>query len=375
MSTPLVSVVMASYNHERFVDETVQSVLRQTLHDFELIVTDDGSTDGTADRIAAHRDPRIQLHRFAANRGVCVAMNNSIRQASAPYVAMINSDDSFLAHKLETQLQFLEQHPDITASFTRVNAIDELGTQLGEDEHVYARIFDQPNRSRHEWLRTFFLSGNRLCHPSLMIRRDAYRRAGLYDERLQQLPDFDMWVRLCLRDEIHVLPERLVRFRVHTASASAPMAQSYARAIWEHRRIFDHFLKLGADDLRRMLPEVCSGIDVEDDDVPYLLARAALERRGDGAFELFGLETLYAVQGSSDAPRIERKFGFSTTDLLRIARDRDPFNVMRNALLQSRVAELEAKLAALREPVKPPSAGRSRSLLRSVLASAFRSRR
>lgn len=375
MSQPLISVVMASYNHAPFVDETVTSVLGQTLQDFEFIITDDGSTDGTADRIAAHADPRIQLHRFVANRGACTAINNSIRQARAPYIALINSDDSFLPHKLETQLRFMGEHPRVTAIFTRVIAVDHHGTELGEGQHVYPQIFDQPNRTRHEWLRTFFLSGNCLCHPSLMIRSDAYRRAGLYDERLQQLPDFDMWVRLCRRDEIHVLPERLTRFRVHASNESSLEAATFARHMWEHRRIMEHFLKLGAEDMRRMLPEACTGVNVEDADVPYLMARAALETRNGGPYDLFGLETLYAVLGSSDAARIERKFGFTPTDLLRIARGRDPFNILRLLELKSRVAELEVRLGALASSGQPSAPVRTRSLLRSVLASAFRSRR
>jgi glycosyltransferase involved in cell wall biosynthesis len=377
MTQPLVSVVMASYNHEPFVDETIASVLGQTLQDFEFIVTDDGSTDGTADRAAAHRDPRIHLHRFAGNRGACVAMNNSVRHAAGRYIAMINSDDSFVAQKLETQSRFLEEHPDVTAVFSRVQAIDEHGIELDDDEHVYARIFDQQNRARHEWLRTFFLSGNCLCHPSLMIRADAYNRIGPYDERLQQLPDFDMWVRVCLREEIYVLPERLTRFRVFTSerNASAPRPETFARHLWEHRRIFDHFLKLSAQDVARMLPEVCSGIEVEDADVPFLLARCALDGRGGNAHNLFGLETLYAVLGSADAARIERKFGFTTTDLLRIARGCDPFNILPLFDLKNRAAALEAKLGALAGAGPSPAPARPRSLLRSVLASAFRSRR
>ena len=108
---PLVSVVVASYNHAPFVQDCLRSALSQGIDGLEIIVTDDGSTDATAEQVAALANPRIHLHRFAQNRGACVALNDAIRRSRGRYIAVLNSDDLFLPGKLQRQLQHLQQIP------------------------------------------------------------------------------------------------------------------------------------------------------------------------------------------------------------------------------------------------------------------------
>ena len=376
MSDPTVSVAMPSYNHEHFVHEAVSSVLAQTFQDFELVVTDDGSSDATADIVASFGDKRIRLTRFERNRGAGVAGVHGLRRCRGRYIAILSSDDAFVPQKLDIQVRYLDAHPEVAAVFTWAQIVDELGAPFTDASHPHYSIFDQPNRSRHAWLHTFFMQGNCLCHPTLMIRADAYRTLGYYDERFQQLPDLDMWVRLCMRHEIHVLPERLTCFRVLSdhSNVSSATPEVVARSMWEYRRILDHYLGLASQDLVRVFPDACAGFEVEDADVPYLLARIALDT-GAGVRELFGLETLHALLGSPVATLLERRFGFTTTEFLRLARDADPFKVSRVMRLDARVAELEAEIERLTRAARRPVRARSRSLLMNVLASAFRFRR
>ncbi len=376
MSEPTVSVVMASYNHERFVHEAVTSVLTQTFQDFEFLVTDDGSADATADIVASFGDKRIRLMRFERNRGACVAANHALRLCRGRYIAIINSDDAFAPQKLEIQACYLDAHSEAAAVFTWTQVVDELGAPVTDASHPYYSTFDQSNRSRHAWLHTFFMQGNCLCHPSLMIRAEIYRTLGYYDERLQQLPDLDMWVRVCMRHEIHVLPERLTRFRLLSdhGNVSSPTPEVMARSIWEYRRILEHYLGLAAQDLVRVFPDGCVGLEVEDTDVPYLLARIALDTRN-SVRELFGLETLHALLGGPVAARLERRFGFTTTDLLRLARDADPFNVSRVSRLGARVSELQAEIERFAQAASAAARAQPRSLLMNVLTSALRFRR
>ena len=98
---PKVSVIMASYNHEKYVGQAVQSVLDQTYQDFELVIADDGSTDRTAAEVAKFADPRIKFFPFSQNRGQFVTTNHCLRQATGEYIAVLNSDDAFLPTKLE----------------------------------------------------------------------------------------------------------------------------------------------------------------------------------------------------------------------------------------------------------------------------------
>ncbi len=375
MSEPVVSVVMASYNHERFVGEAVESVLAQTLQDFEFIVTDDGSADRTADIVASYDDKRIHLKRFERNRGACIALNEGVRTARGRYIAVINSDDAFVAEKLDIQARYLDAHPEVAAVFSWVQVIDDDGAPFADPTHQYYSVFEQANRTRYEWLCRFFTQGNCLCHPTLMIRRQAYGQVGCYDERLQQLPDLDMWVRLCLRHEIQVLSDRLIRFRVRAdqGNASGSTPDAAARALWEYRRILDHYLRLSAQEVTRVFPQCDTGDGIEDRDVPYLLARIALDTRT-GVRELFGLETLYGLLGTADAARLEQRFGFTATDLLRLARGADPFNAARLKQLAARVAELQPEIGRRGQGRHEVATPRSRSLLRKVLADAFRFR-
>ena len=196
---PRISVIVPSYSHERCVAESIQSVLDQTYEDFEIIITDDGSTDGTVREIRKFRDTRIKRFCFEKNQGACVAANNCLKEASGEYIAMLSSDDAFLPDKLEKQVTFLDRHPETAAVFGYAEMIDEDGNKFTDETHFYYNIFNQPNRNRHEWLHYFFYKQNCLCHPSVLIRKKCYEDIGSYDERLAQLPDFDFWVRLSLK--------------------------------------------------------------------------------------------------------------------------------------------------------------------------------
>jgi glycosyltransferase involved in cell wall biosynthesis len=154
---PKVSVIIPSYNHEKYVREAIQSVLEQTYQDFEIVITDDGSRDRTVSIIKSFTDPRIKLFYFPKNRGAAVAVNHCIAEASGEFIALLNSDDAFVPKKLEKQVEFLDKNPKIGAVFSYAQFIDEDSKDITNTEHHYAKVFLQQNRSRFEWLNYFFL--------------------------------------------------------------------------------------------------------------------------------------------------------------------------------------------------------------------------
>ena len=215
MTTPVVSVCMASYNHAPFIRTAVESVLGQSFTDWELVITDDGSSDGTLAALDGIKDDRLRIEGFPENRSACVALNHCIQRARGRFIAVLNSDDAWAPEKLAKQITVMNEQPQTAAVFTLVDLIDERGAPFSpEQAHGYAGIFDQPNRDRADWLRRLFFGGNCLCHPSVLVRAEVYRDVGLYDECMAQLPDLDMWIRTCLRHDIHVLQERLTFFRL-----------------------------------------------------------------------------------------------------------------------------------------------------------------
>ena len=254
---PLVSVVVASYNHAPFVQDCLRSALSQGIDDLEILVTDDGSTDATAQHVAALGDPRIHLHAFAQNRGACLAMNDALRRSRGRYIAVLNSDDLFLPGKLRRQIDFLEHNPQVGAVFGWPSFIDEQGQPFHDPAHKDHAVFHQPNRGRHQWLRHFFDQGNALCHPTALLRREFYQNVGLYDPRLAQVPDLDQWIRVCMRYDIHVLPEPLTAFRIRSGqqNASGARPEVVRRDAWERADVLRHYLRLPPAQLLQVFPE------------------------------------------------------------------------------------------------------------------------
>ena len=156
MAGPLVSVVMPSYNHEAFVAEAIGSLIDQSFEEWELVVTDDGSPDDTVEVIGSFDDPRIRLHAFDRNRGACSAMNDAISRARGRYVAVLNSDDAFAPHKLATQVEYLERHPDRAAVFATAEFIDENSELLAPGSHHYTNVFITSYPGRRALLRQMF---------------------------------------------------------------------------------------------------------------------------------------------------------------------------------------------------------------------------
>ncbi len=283
-TVPRVSIIIPSYNHERFVGRAIESALSQTYQDFEIVITDDASTDGSVDVLStyARQDPRIKLFLNRFNYETH-AINHCIQHSSGEYIAMLSSDDEFFPTKLERQVDFLDRHPEVAAVFTQARIVDEQSRDFPESSHFYCTIFQQPNRSRHEWLRHFFFDGNCLCHPSVLIRRSVYDTLGLYNPLMGALDDLDMWVRICLHHEIHVLADTLVNFRVRDghANVSADTPENFRRGQFEMIKILDHFVSPDAlAQIHLIFPEFADQLAHAPDAVKrHVLAMAALEDR------------------------------------------------------------------------------------------------
>ena len=215
MEQPLVSVILCVYNGERFLGETIRSVLDQTYRNLELVIVDDASTDGTPEIIRGFDDPRIVAVRNDENQHISFSTNRGIFLAKGQYIAIIDSDDRWLPEKTEKQVSWLEKHPETGFCFTWAQIVDENGRPLGEEAESWVKLFRQENRSREQWLHDLILQGNCLCHPSVMYRREALEAIGPgpYDITLAQLMDFEIYLRLLEKTEIHILTEELVLCR------------------------------------------------------------------------------------------------------------------------------------------------------------------
>ncbi|MDF2511041.1 MAG: hypothetical protein K0S04_907 [Herbinix sp.] len=214
MAKNRVGVIIPCYNHVNFVEQAIDSVLNQTYQSFDIYAADDASSDGTNEKLLKYEDKLKEIHLFDVNYGERATY--LLSRLDNEYTALLSSDDFWHENKLERQVHYLDEHPDCAACFTWCNQVDDKG------EIIKGVVpFNQKNRNSEEWMLYFYVRGNCLVHPSILIRTDIYRR--LVDKQYQafrQIPDFQMWVELVQNDKIHVIEEELMSFRWHSSSNS-----------------------------------------------------------------------------------------------------------------------------------------------------------
>ncbi|MDP9105573.1 MAG: glycosyltransferase [Candidatus Eremiobacteraeota bacterium] len=309
--TPSVSVAIKSYNHAAYVHESIASVFAQSFQDFEIVVTDDGSTDVTPDVIARFDDPRIRFERFERNHGISVAMNATTARARGEFVAILNSDDVALPGRLQTQVDFLRAHPEVAAVFGRPRLIGERSEPAAGYDDVFAIPFADGRAPRHAWLRHFFFHGNCLCAPTAMIRRSALE-TGRYDPRLTNLQDLDRWIQLLEHHEIHVLADELTAFRIRAGNRnmSAPRRDSVLRGAFEMFEILKRYRRFAPAFLREIFAAdiVRNAVDTSRPTGVWL-AEIALTVPS-AVHPLFALDLLFeAATGPQDLARLRELSG------------------------------------------------------------------
>lgn len=193
---PLVSVICTAYNHEDFVIEALRSVVGQTYRNVELIVIDNASTDGTAQRIEefCQENPGVRLIDNNCNKGLCVAFNQGLRLASGKYMIDLSADDVLLPNRIARQVAFFESLPDdYGVVFSNAQYLNAQSRPL----HLHYKIDE--NGKTHENIASgdvyrAVLEEYFICTPTMMMRRALLDRLGGYDETLSY-EDFDFWVR------------------------------------------------------------------------------------------------------------------------------------------------------------------------------------
>lgn len=208
-----VSIVLCTYNRENYLGRAIDSVLAQTYTDWELILVDDGSTDHTEELVRAYTDPRIHYYKMEKNRFYCYAANFGLKKCKGDLIAFQNSDDEWQPDKLEKQVAYLEAHPEAGACFSAASLIDNDGKDITGECQDMADLFANCCSDQRNWMHLFFYYGNSLCHPTAVVRKQVMDQVGGFNLLYCQLADFDLWIRIVTDYPIHVLPEKLIRFR------------------------------------------------------------------------------------------------------------------------------------------------------------------
>lgn len=214
-NTPQISTIMSVYNGHKFLAETIESMLGQTYSDFEFIIIDDGSTDGSLNIINdfSQKDPRIQVIQNRGNIGLALSLNKGIQIAKGKYIARMDADDVCLPERFQVQLDYLKEHPEIWILGSGIIHIDDEGKQVRQISYPAS-----PNRLR--WNMLFGTTGL-VCHPCAMMRSEKIREVGLY-RNLPASQDMDLWCRFFSREPLPItnLEIPLVKCRWHENSFS-----------------------------------------------------------------------------------------------------------------------------------------------------------
>lgn len=228
-----IDVLVTVYNGERFIAQTLDSVLAQTFADWRLIVVDDRSTDRTAAILAdyAGRDPRIVVVP-GPHQGIAAAANAGLAHVTAPLVARLDADDIALPERLQVQHDFLARHPDVLAVGSDVMLIDENNRRL------------RRRRAPVGWqkIRDILQTRNCMCHPSATIRASALKQIGGYRDKFRNSLDYDLWLRISEIGKIENIPQDLLFYRRHAAQVSAS-GNAHRQTIYSVGAATDHFLK------------------------------------------------------------------------------------------------------------------------------------
>lgn len=338
---------MLSYNHGMFLRDAIESVLTQTYHDFELLIFDDASTDNSWDIIQDYSDPRIKALKNITNQNDKQSVISSLLEiATGDYIAIHHSDNKWLPSKLKRQNDFLDTHPEISAVFTHAAIIDENDQPLTDPTNFFYNIFEQPNRSRYEWLHYFFYHGNALCHPSIMIRRRSHETICPHRKGLAQIPDLDMWIRLCLSSDIHIIQEKLTFYRApsHINFTNVYHPSNRRRYQFELLQVLNHYKNITEfDELVKIFPDAKRFENLKGNEVNYVIAMLALENsNGSPVHHLFGLNLLFDLLNEpSKAQRIQQLYGFSQKDYISLTGEKNIFSIEEIIALKNQLKSYE----------------------------------
>lgn len=232
MAKPTVSVIIPTHNRAELLKRAINSVLRQTFEDFELIVVDDASSDNTPEVVESIKDGRIQYVRLEKNSGGPVARNTGIKGARGRFIALLDDDDEWLPNRLELQIEKFESlEKDVGVVYGGFYYVSQdTGEIIGK----------RLPRYRGD-VYTHLLKENFIGSPTLLIRRECFKKAGLFDPELKSSQDWDMWLRIAKYYRFDYVPAVVAKYYVHGHQITFNMEKYISgreRFVWKYPDIY-----------------------------------------------------------------------------------------------------------------------------------------
>ena len=210
-SKPKVSVLLAVYNCEKFIDQALKSIYDQTYQDFEVVIVDDGSTDKTSEILHDMKDSRTSIHTNSENKGLATSLNIGLNFCTGQYIARMDADDISLPQRFEKQVRYLDENPNCAALGSWCIRIDSNNKIISNWRHP----------TEFEGIKKRLLEENSIFHGTAMVRRHSLMEIGGYNEKYRYSQDYDLWIRLSETAKIQNLGEFLYLLRSSPESVSS----------------------------------------------------------------------------------------------------------------------------------------------------------
>ncbi|MCL4430107.1 MAG: glycosyltransferase [Chloroflexi bacterium] len=239
----LVSVLMGSYNHEKYVSEAIESVLNQTFPDLELIIIDDHSTDNSKNIIEAYqaKDERVRAFFHERNMGIAITINDGLKKVRGNYVSFIGSDDVWYPYKLEQQLALTKNHEN-EILWSEGDIIDSDGNPTGT---TFTQMHTATNKKKSGNLFGEILWDNYIFGQSLLIKKD-FIGDTLFDTELRFLNDYRFIADLASKHDFFFIPEPLAKYRVHGRNS---ISKDRTRWLEDRVLLYSYFLQRYGDEI------------------------------------------------------------------------------------------------------------------------------
>jgi glycosyltransferase involved in cell wall biosynthesis len=218
-SAPFVTVIVPSLNQGQYIGEALDSIFAQTYKDYEVIVVDGGSTDGTAAAVGRYGDKVLFFRQ--SGKGVSRAKNQALERARGRFIAFLDADDAWYPDKLARQVALLEDHPEYGFCSSDVDFFDETGITIrsaigAEKKPRSGMVFDD------------LFANNFISSATIILRRECFEKVGRFDEEIFYAEDTEMWIRVAKEFSLGYISESLSRYRVRPEARSQSFARHYA---------------------------------------------------------------------------------------------------------------------------------------------------
>ena len=256
---PTVSVIIHTYNNEKFIAETVESVLNQTYKDYEIIVVDDGSVDGTHDALLPYMQ-KIRYH-YKENGGIASAKNTGIRLSQTEFIAFLDHDDLWVPDKLKLQMECFNGNPQVGLVYAKYTSFRD-GKELRT----------KPEKGYSGWIFKELLSKSFIQTSTVMVKKECLDAVGPYDESFSLGDEYDMFLRISKKFQCGFIDKGLTKYRVHDANASKNDFLFDKENLGVYKKIYNNFTDLNGEE-KKILRKRIAGYSMKVAEGLYRLGK------------------------------------------------------------------------------------------------------